>query len=217
MTFNNIENIVFDLGGVVINLARDKAVEALTQLGVKDAESLLGVYAQKGPFYQLETGEITASDMFDILLPQCRPGTACNDIRDAFEKFLVDLPVERLRLIRKLRDLGYKTFVLSNTNPIMFHHWIDEAFRADGLSVNDYFDGVVVSFQEKTCKPDVKIFENLIRRYNLKPGNTLFLDDSEANCKAAESIGINAIRVYPDGSDSMEEICSRLIEAKENH
>ena len=209
---NQIKNIVFDLGGVVIDLDRDKAVEALTELGIKDADSLLGVYAQKGLFFQLETGEVTAAQFYDALLPQCKPGTTNEDIQNALEKFLIQIPVERLKLIRQLKEKGYRLFVLSNTNPIMFNHWIDNAFRVENLTINDYFDNIVVSFQERVCKPDPAIFRNLARRYDLNPAETLMLDDSEENCKAAESTGLMAIRVMPDGENSFRNICRRLLE-----
>lgn len=208
----NIKNIIFDLGGVVIDIVRANAVRALENLGIRDADTLLGEYEQKGPFLLLESGKLTAAQFYDHLSPLCRKDTSCTEIQDAFEKFLVALPAERLDAIRKLRKRGFRLYVLSNTNPIMFNHWIDLAFRQQGASINDYFDGVVVSFQERTCKPDPKIFTNLITRYGLEPSETLMLDDSQANCDSARSIGLEAIRVEKTGKDSILEIISRLVE-----
>lgn len=209
---DNIKNIIFDLGGVVIDLKRERAVKALQELGITDAGNLLTDYEQKGPFLKLETGEFTSADFYDTLLPMCRPGTTVTDIRNAFEKFLVALPVGRLRLIEALRKKGYKVFVLSNTNPIMYNHWIEEAFRGDGKTINDYFDGIVASFQERTCKPDPQIFTNLVCRYSLNPSETVMLDDSAANCEAARSIGLNAIRVEKEGENTIDAIGTRLLE-----
>lgn len=206
----SIKNIIFDLGGVVIDIKRERAAKALDALGIKDAAAYLGEYEQKGPFLQLEKGEITSSQLFDEILPLCKPGTTTTQLRDAFEEFLTGLPAERLAEIRKLREKGYKVFVLSNTNPIMFNHWIDNAFRQEGQTMNDYFDGIVVSYQERTCKPDPAIFRNLLRRYGLDASQTLMLDDSEANCAAARSVGMNAICVKETGSDSFMAICRRL-------
>ena len=206
-----IKNIIFDLGGVVIDLQRIMAVDALDRLGISDSSSLLGEYAQKGPFYWLETGDITVAELFDILLPRCKPGTTCFDIQDAFEEFLKDLPVERLKMIEQLKEKGFKLYVLSNTNPMMYNHWIDNAFRNDGKSINDYFDGIVTSFQERICKPDPEIFKRVINRYNLVPEESLMLDDSEANVKAARSVGLNAVRILPEGKDSFMEVCQKLL------
>lgn len=212
MEFNDIKNIIFDLGGVVIDLNRSMAIHSLESLGVKDASSLLGEYAQKGPFLLHETGEISTSELFDILLPYCKKETTCSEIRDSFEQFLRELPVERLQTIRRLREKGYKVFVLSNTNPLMFNHWIDNAFRAEGLTMNDYFDGIVVSFQERTCKPDSQIFLNLLNRYHLQTSQTILLDDSQANCEAAKKLGMKAVRIMPHGNDSFANVCGKLLE-----
>lgn len=208
----DIKNIIFDLGGVVIDLDRQRAVLALENLGIVDANRLLGEYEQKGPFLLLESGKMSAGQFYDALLPICRPGTSCVELQDAFERFLVALPTKRLEAIRALRKAGYRVFVLSNTNPVMYNHWIDLAFRQEGLTVNDYFDGIVVSYQERTCKPDPKIFSNLVKRYNLDPSHTLMLDDSAANCESARSIGLNAIQVMKNGPDTLLGIAERLLE-----
>ena len=208
---NDIKNIIFDLGGVIIDLQRNMAVKALDRLGLSDASALLGEYAQKGPFLMLETGEISSSEIYDILLPQCKKDTTCSDIRDAFEEFLRDLPVERLKMLEELKSKGYNLYVLSNTNPVMYNHWIDNAFRNDGKSINDYFDGIVTSFQERMCKPDPRLFHRVVERYRLNPAETLMLDDSEANVKAAKSIGLKAIRIMPEGENSFMNVCSELL------
>ena len=214
MKSKEIKNIIFDLGGVVIDLDRNQAVEGLEELGIRNADSLLGVYGQKGPFLMLETGEIKEAEFFDLILSECKPGTGCAEIRAAFERFLVGLPVERLQTIGELRKKGYKVFILSNTNPLMYHHWIEDAFRQEGQSVNDYFDGIVVSFQENTCKPDPQIFLNLLNRYSIKADETVMLDDSEANCEAAKSVGMQAVRIMPEGEDSFKNVCSILLKEK---
>ena len=208
-----IKNIIFDLGGVVIDLQRRMAVDALDRLGLHDSSALLGEYEQKGPFLMLEKGEISSSELYDILLPHCKEGTTCNDIRDAFEEFLRGIPVERLQMIDRLREKGYKLYVLSNTNPIMYNHWIDNAFRQEDKSINDYFDGIVTSFQERTCKPDPEIFKRVIDRYGLVPEETLMLDDSEANVKAARSVGLSAKRILPEGPDSFMTVCQTLLDS----
>lgn len=203
-----IKNIIFDLGGVMIDLDRNKAAEALFDLGIKDAQALLGEYSQKGTFLMLEIGELTAAEFYDVLLPFCKQGTTCSDIQKAFEKFLVDIPLDRLQMLEDLREKGYKLFVLSNTNPIMYNHWIQDAFKKDGKSANDYFDGIVVSYQEGMIKPDPEIFRRLIDRYALDPAETLMLDDSTANVEAAKSVGL--IGEVIDSPMTLKNITDRL-------
>lgn len=208
-------NIIFDLGGVIIDIKREAAAKALEELGIVEADRLLGEYEQKGVFLLLEEGRLSAAEMYDSLLPMCNPGTTCTDIKTAFEKFLIGIPVERLRMVERLREAGYKTYILSNTNPIFYCDWIAREFRKDGKSINDYFDGIVVSYQELMCKPNPDIFKNLLERYKLTPSQTVFLDDSAANCSSAESVGIHAICITEKGSDSFDEVTNRLLnEAK---
>lgn len=197
-----IDNIIFDLGGVVIDLCREKAVEALTALGLADADRLLGLYRQEEPFLGIETGRLTVGEFFDIIRREC-PGADDAQITEAFCQFLIDIPAERLERLRELRMKGYRLFVLSNTNPVMYNSWITDRFRQEGLSINDYFDGIVASFQELCCKPDPLIFMRLVARYGLDPSRTLMLDDSEANCRAAAGIGLHAIRVGSTPADDM--------------
>lgn len=193
-TIRGAKNIIFDLGGVIIDLNRDLAVEALQRLGLSEADKMLGLYRQEDPFLGLETGHTDAATFFDDIRGRCG-GASDADIAAAFDRFLIGIPQQRLARLRELRKAGYRLYVLSNTNPVMYNGWIQRAFRAEGLSINDYFDGIVASFQELTCKPDPAIFSRVLERYGLEPKETVMLDDSEANCRAAISTGMNAIQV----------------------
>lgn len=206
-----IKNIIFDLGGVIIDIKRENAARALEELGIVEADRILGEYEQKGIFLLLEEGRVSDAEMYDTLRPLCHPDTTCTDIKTAFEKFLTGVPVERLRMVEALRGKGYRTYVLSNTNPIFYNDWIARAFRQDGKTVNDYFDGIVVSFQELMCKPNPDIFKNLIQRYGLNPDETVFLDDSADNCASAETLGIHTVRITPEGDTSFEATCRNLL------
>lgn len=211
----DIKNVIFDLGGVVIDLDRDRAVKALEELGLEDADDILGLYGQKEPFFGLETGELPTADFFDLLRSRMKPGVTDKQITEAFNKFLVCLPTERLEMLRRMRKGGFRIFMLSNTNPVMYLTWIGNAFRQEGLTVNDYFDGIVVSFQELMCKPNVAIFETLMKRYDLNPSETIMLDDSEKNCKAAEEAGAHSFKVGKSDTDDMIAVCTMLLKAKE--
>lgn len=209
-----IKNIVFDLGGVVITLNRNRAVRSLIDLGVRDADKLLGLYRQEEPFLGLETGRITAAQFYDLLRRQCEPATDV-EIQEAFNSFLIEIPAARLEMLRKLRSAGYRLYVLSNTNPVMYNSWIARAFRAEGLTINDYFDGIVTSFAEGMCKPDVRLFRTVLDRYRLKGEETLMLDDSEANCNAAALAGMNAIRVGGSADDDMLALGGQLLKIRD--
>jgi putative hydrolase of the HAD superfamily len=201
-----IKNVVFDLGGVVIDLNRLAAVEGFEELGMHDANTFLDQYCQKGTFLDIETGRITAAEFFDTIRQHIGNETIKDkEIEDAFNRFLVDLPVARLRKIRELRERGKRVFALSNTNAVMYNSWIARQFRNDGFAINDYFEGIVTSFAEGVCKPNRRIFEILIERYNLEPSETLFLDDSAANCESAQQLGIRTACIgAPEIGDMLE-------------
>lgn len=189
--------IVFDLGGVVIDLDRERCIRAFQALGYGGIVADLDQYTQKGDFFLLESGLMTQAEFMDRMRPRCPLAKDDVTIQNAFNEFLVDLPVERLRAIRLLRG-HCRTFALSNTNPVMYNSWIDRAFRAEGLAIGDYFDGIIASFQEHVCKPDTRIFEVLADRYGLDPARVLYLDDAPANVQAARSMGLQAVRVTPE-------------------
>lgn len=211
----DIKNIVFDLGGVVIDLARDHAVASLEHLGLASAGELLDPYVQRGPFLDLETGHITAGEFYDCLRQMItaagRPAPADVEIQNAFNDFLVALPAERLSRLRALREAGYGVYALSNTNPVMYHSWIAREFTQQGLHINDYFDGIVTSFQEGCCKPDHTIFRRVLTRYSLEASQTLMLDDAPANVEAARQVGMPAIRVGYTPADDMLAITAPLL------
>lgn len=190
-------NIVFDLGGVLLDIDRDRCVDRLLDLGLENAAQLLDLYCQSGDFLALEQGKMKTGEFFDILRSKSNPGTTDAMITEALCSFICGLPQHRLSALESLRAQGKRLFVLSNTNPIMFHSVIDRLFRSQGRSINDYFDGVVVSFQEKLCKPSPDIFRRLLNRYVLNPAETLFIDDSAANCRAAEALGISTVMPDP--------------------
>lgn len=198
-----VKNLIFDLGGVVIDLKRENAVAALTALGIKGVDQLLGLYRQEEPFLSLETGRLTSAEFFDEMRRRARAGVTDREIESAFNAFLIGLPVERLRALRSLREDGFKVYGLSNTNAVMFNSWIREAFMQEGLKVNDYFDGLVLSFEEGMCKPDPDLFMTVVNRYGLDPGETVMLDDSRKNCEAAESVGLRSACVGTDAANDM--------------
>lgn len=193
-----IKNIIIDLGGVVIDLDRERCVAHFESLGLRGVDSMLGLYRQEEPFLSVETGRISTAEFYDKLRSLVGRDVADRDFERAFESFLVALPPERLAALRRLRAAGYRLYMISNTNAVMYDGWIKRAFMQEGLRAGDYFDGIVTSFAEGVCKPDPGIFETVLRRHGLEPGECLLLDDSEANCGAARRLGMNAMRIAGD-------------------
>lgn len=197
-----IKNLLFDLGGVIMDLDRDRCVRAFEALGMADADDFLGVYGQKGAFLALERGDIGAAEFRDAIRPLFARPVTDSEIDHAFNQFLLGIPVSRLKALRELRK-DYRIYLLSNTNPIMFEGMIADEFRKEGRCMDDYFDGMVASYKAKCYKPDREIFDYTRGHCGIDGGETLFFDDSMANVEAARAAGFKAVHV-PVGAEFTE-------------
>lgn len=189
-----VRNLLFDLGGVIMDIDRDRCVSAFLSLGMKDADEMLGLYAQSDVFADLESGKISVGKFHDELRKHISGQATDQQIDEAFTQFLVGIPVERLTMLRELRK-RFRIYVLSNTNPIMWYGPIAESFRVEGLEREDYFDGIVTSFEAGCMKPAPEIFRYAQEHLGILPEETIFFDDSVKNCEVAESLGFGARHV----------------------
>ncbi len=98
--------------------------------------------------------------------------------------------------MRRLRN-NYSIYLLSNTNRIMWDSAIAEEFRKEGHVREDYFDGIITSFEARALKPDETIFRYAIDKLGIDPAETMFFDDSEANTTAAAALGFATATVLP--------------------
>jgi putative hydrolase of the HAD superfamily len=201
-TIKGIKNLLFDQGGVIVDIERDRCLEELRRLGMEAPERLVGLYRQDGPFFALENGDVTLEEFHQELRPLMPQGVTDEQMDHAFSSFIVGIPLHRLQSLRQLRK-RYKTYILSNTNPLMFEGVIARAFAQEGLDVNAYFDGITVSYKARSNKPDRKIFEYAISTMGIVPEETLFFDDGQENLDAAARLGFKTALVTP-GSEFMD-------------
>lgn len=197
-----VKNLLFDLGGVIMDIRRENCVKALEQLEVSGIGEMLGVYCQQGAFLQLEEGKITPAEFRDYVRGKSARTLSDEEIDTAFDAFLVGIPVARLHALESLRN-HYKIYVLSNTNAIMYNQGIRREFEKDGKHREDYFDGICTSFEEGVAKPDRRIFEAVVRKFGIRPEETLFFDDSQTNLDAASQLGFKTWLVA-EGTEFME-------------
>ena len=187
----NIKNIVFDLGGVLVDLDFKNAINGLQQAGFANVKEQLQTFDQEGIFKKFELGEID-SDQFRTAIRENSTVTLTDEEVDTlWNSMLLEVPRKKLELILDLRS-KYMVYLLSNTNAIHWDYVCKNAFNYRGFRVNDYFEETFLSYEMHLAKPDKAIFEKVLHEANLLPEETLFIDDSEANCKAAEELGIHA-------------------------
>ena len=187
----NIKNIVFDLGGVLVDLDFKAAINGLQQAGFANVKEQLQSFDREGIFQKFELGEMTAEEFRTAIRENSTVTLTDEEIDALWNAMLLEIPREKLELILDLRG-KYMVYLLSNTNSIHWDYVCKNAFNYRGFRVNDYFEETFLSYEMHLAKPDKAIFEKVLQDANLLPEETLFIDDSEANCKAAEEVGIHA-------------------------
>lgn len=206
-----IKNIVFDLGGVLIDLSHDQAVRRFEEIGVVDAAQLLDPYEQKGIFLEVENGMITADEYCQKLREHTGKDLSYEEIKHAWLGFIVDVPQYKLDHLLKLRE-HYNVYLLSNTNPIIQEGWArTDQFSAAGRPIGDYFDKMYTSYEVGVTKPDRKIFDYMIADSGLIPSETLFVDDAKSNVEVGRSLGFQTYQPA-NGEDWREAVDKILIQ-----
>lgn len=200
-----ISTLIFDFGGVLINLDRDACVRQYQQLGVANADKLLDNYMQSGVFLALEKGEISLEEFHKEIRRISNQNLSDQVIDDAFRAFLLDIPKNKMDKIAQLHQ-QYRTLILSNTNELHFPIKSNKLVNSDYI-IDDYFDHCYLSFQMHLSKPDEKIFKSLLENEHIKPQECLYLDDGEKNIETALHLGFNCYWVK-DGKwvDEIDEI-----------
>ena len=187
----NIKNIVFDLGGVLIDLDFKSAINGLQKAGFTNVKEQLQAFDREGIFQKFELGEISADEFRASIRENSNVSLTDEEVDSLWNLMLLEIPREKLELILDLRS-KYMVYLLSNTNSIHWEHVCKNAFNYRGFRAKDYFEEIFLSYEMHLAKPDKAIFEKMLQEANLLAEETLFIDDSEANCKAAEAIGIHA-------------------------
>ena len=187
----NIKNIVFDLGGVLIDLDFKSAINGLQKAGFTNVKEQLQAFDRESIFQKFELGEISADEFRASIRENSNVSLTDEEVDSLWNLMLLEIPREKLELILDLRS-KYMVYLLSNTNSIHWDYVCKNAFNYRGFRMDDYFEETFLSYEMHLAKPDKAIFEKMLNDANLLPEETLFIDDLEANCKAAEEVGIHA-------------------------
>lgn len=196
---NQIKNLVFDFGGVLVDLNRQRCIEHFKRLGATGIEGLLGDYSKQGFFQDFEIGQISPAQFRMQLCGSIGKTLSDKVLDEAWNSFLEGIPVYKLEKLLQLRR-HYVVYLLSNTNKIHWDWSCARLFRYSGHTVDDFFEKIFLSFEMRDAKPSSSIFQTVLSDTGIRAEDTLFLDDSTDNCAAAHSLGI----------------CTRLIDPRED-
>lgn len=197
---NVIRNIIFDLGGVVIDIDLNRTFLQMAELGIDNMAEYVTRYGGNGFAESFQTGKMT-DDEFIAKVQQLSTRTISRaQIEMAWNAMILDYEPDRIDQLKALKS-RYRTFVLSNTNIIHYHNF---AFRVPGENhIDNLFEKTYYSHEIGFSKPSAEAYLHVLNDAGLNPHETLFLDDSKANVTAAQQLGMQA-RVVTYGREWLE-------------
>lgn len=189
----NIKNIIFDYGGVIINIDYQLTTDAFKNLGIVDFVKKMNKVNGYNFLDKFDIGEIS-SDTFRSEVRKILPVPISDkEIDNAWGKMLLDIPSENLEVLSNLKN-KYRLFLLSNTNEIHINAIELYLQKIHGFSsINIFFEKVYYSHLIGMRKPDLNIFQLIINENKLIPLETLYLDDTMEHVEAAKKAGFYAM------------------------
>lgn len=192
--------LVFDLGGVLIDLHVERSFMALVSMGVDASILTERACLLNEMMMKYDRGDISTVEMFGYMASQL-PSAVRDELGDGldarlhevWEMMLGEYAPYKFECLRRLRSRGYRVVMLSNIND---GHWgeVERRFEATmGEPLANFFDALYLSYRMHKRKPEPEIFQELLTKENVAAADCLFFDDSAENCEVARSLGIDAV------------------------
>lgn len=196
-----IKNVIFDLGGVLLNIDYHLTIQAFVDIGMSNFQELFTQAQQSELFDKIEVGEIS-SDEFLAEIKALMPSHVSEvAIRTAWNAMLLDLPSERLDFLLAVKE-KYNTALLSNTNSIHLENFYKELKKVHNLkSLDDYFHKVYFSCDLGMRKPNPETFLRVCELEGFNPSETLFIDDTIQHVEGAKQAGLQALHLDVKNTD----------------
>lgn len=189
-----IENIVFDLGGVILNLDYERTRQAFNALQISDFDALYSQAQQTDLFDRFEKGECSTPYFINALLNFLPTGTTPNKVVAAWNAMILDFPLEKLNQLEALQK-NYRLFLLSNTNDIHLQAVNRSLEKVSAKKLPDFFEKAYYSHEIKQRKPHAEVFSWVCSENGILPENTLFIDDTAQHILGAKSIGMHTYHI----------------------
>jgi len=201
-----IKNIIFDLGGVIINLSVDATVRRFSKLTGLPVEVLNQKLLKSSLFKEHEKGTLSDDEFRESIRTTLNVRCSDNEIDDCWNEMLLDIPSERIDLITQLKK-RFRLFLLSNTNEIHRQRFTKTLSELKGNpTFENLFEKVYYSHHLSMRKPEREIYDHVLNENNLIAEQTLFLDDNLDNLEGAATVGIKTFHVqHPDSIFSLFE------------
>ena len=194
-----VKAIVFDLGGVLIDLSFENCVRAFVDiLGFERIYELLDLSHQKGIYGDMEAGLVTADEFRAEVLRGSRPGAVPADVDRCMAALLTGMDPAKVPLLERLAE-KYAVYGLTNNNEISVAR-MHEIYEENGLDWRRVFRKEFISCRMKLMKPSREIFEAAAAEIGFPPEEILFVDDSQKNVDGAIAAGWQSV-LYVQGTD----------------
>ncbi|MDO5035540.1 MAG: HAD family phosphatase [Porphyromonas sp.] len=204
-----IRNILFDLGGVFIELTREESIRRFELLGVHDAGALLDPYKQEGIFLALESGKYSKEGFTERVNKEYGLALKPEQIRHALEGFVVKMQDWKFDFIEQELPEEIHLLLVSNTNAFVWEEAEAGHLLKNGRPISSYFEHVTTSYEAGICKPERSIFEKIIEETKIRPEETLFIDDGPANTAVARSMGF--VTYCPDNGEDWRPLLRKML------
>jgi len=203
MNILDCPNVIFDLGGVILNLDYEQTVTAFRNLGHRDFDASYSQLVQTQLFDRYEKGEITSADFRNGLRKGFNIHHSDGEIDEAWNAMLLDLPKKRLELLSKLAT-SKRLALLSNTNEIHIQKFTRSLEKHHNIAdLSSYFETLHYSYQMGMRKPETRIFHHVLKHHNFKAEETLFIDDSVQHIDGARKAGLNAYHLQANKGETI--------------
>lgn len=189
---DRINTLIFDLGGVIVDLEPQRTLNEFAILANKPVPDILEQYTVHASFPAYETGRIGEEEFRSSIRSMFNLEISDEEIDRCWNAMLVAIPPEKLTMLTRLKE-HFTTIALSNTNSI--HLAYIQEVMLKGQPLNPYFHYAHYSHQLGMRKPDREIFEYVLNLHTLVPGHALFMDDNMDNINAAKALGIEALLI----------------------
>lgn len=188
-----VKNIIFDYGGVILNIDPSLTLKALREAGIENPEALHQCITEKNLYYLLETGRIRPQEFRNGLKELINQPVTYQQLDDAWNALILDMPEERIRCIEEVGK-NYRVFMLSNTNQIHYDRYRADLEKAYGYKTfSGLFEKAYFSHEIGHRKPAPEPYLHVLETHELKPEETLFIDDTLANVEAADKLGMTGL------------------------
>lgn len=190
-----IKNIIFDLGGVFLNIDFQLTSRAFEKLGVTNFNEMFTQHYSNPLFELLETGKMDEASFYEAFRQESKTQLTNDQIKAAWNALLLDFPAERIDWLEEIAS-KYRIFLFSNTNQIHYNHFINQFNAAfpyknfDQIFIKAYY-----SQHLGLRKPYPASFQAILAEQELDPTETLFIDDTIKNVEAAQTLGLQIVHL----------------------